>query len=149
MVRAVLAVVAGYVAMLLIIFCVFTVAYLLMGADNAFRPGTYEPSPLWLVINFVLAPIAAVCGGLVCALIARPGSWAHVSLAWVVLALGLVMVLPVLTNSRPDPGPRTADVPNLEAMTKAKQPVWVAVANPIIGAAGVLLGARLRAPTKP
>lgn len=32
---------------------------------------------------------------------------------------------------------------NLEAMTNARQPVFVAVANPVIGAAGVLLGARL------
>ena len=29
-----------------------------------------------------------------------------------------------------------------EAMTKAKQPKWVALVNPLIGAAGVLLGGR-------
>jgi hypothetical protein len=32
-------------------------------------------------------------------------------------------------------------------MMKAKQPTWVAVANPFVGLAGVLLGARLRRPT--
>jgi hypothetical protein len=29
-------------------------------------------------------------------------------------------------------------------MMKAKQPAWVAVANPFVGLVGVLLGARLR-----
>lgn len=145
MFRSIAAVVVGYIVMLVLVFGTFTVAYLLMGTDNAFKPGAYDPSTLWLVVSFPLALIAAVLGGIVCALIARPASRAPKALAIVVVILGLLGVVGVLMNTRPDPGPRTGDVPNMEAMMNAKQPVWVAVANPIIGAAGVLLGARLRA----
>lgn len=41
---------------------------------------------------------------------------------------------------------RTADVCTLEAMKHARQPVWVSAINPLIGAAGVLIGARLKKP---
>ncbi|MDQ3667052.1 MAG: hypothetical protein M3410_10870 [Acidobacteriota bacterium] len=42
MLRAVLAVIVGYVVMVLLVFATFSLAYLLMGADGAFRPGTYK-----------------------------------------------------------------------------------------------------------
>lgn len=42
------------------------------------------------------------------------------------------------------PQVREASAGNLEAMTNARQPGWVAVLNPIIGAIGVMLGARLK-----
>jgi hypothetical protein len=39
---------------------------------------------------------------------------------------------------------RTSDVSNMEAMQKAKEPAGVALTNPLLGAAGVLVGGRLR-----
>jgi hypothetical protein len=35
----------------------------------------------------------------------------------------------------------------MDAMMKAKQPAWVALANPLVVLVGVRLGARLRRPT--
>jgi hypothetical protein len=86
--------------------------------------------------------VAALAGGYVCALIARGGR-APLALACLVLVLGLVTAAMVL-NAPPLTEPRTGDVPNLEAMTKARTPLWVALLNPVIGVAGTLAGARLR-----
>jgi hypothetical protein len=52
--------------------------------------------------------------------------------------------IPVLMAAQTPAERSTGEVENLDAMMKAKQPVWVAVANPFVGLVGVLIGARLR-----
>lgn len=143
MLRAILSVVAGYTAMFLTLFLSFSAAYLAMGTESAFQPGSYEVSFVWIIISFVLGLAAAVIGGWLCAVVSR-GSKAPSVLAGIVLVLGALMVFPVLRANREASPPRTADVPNLEAMSKARQPTWIAIANPLLGCVGVLLGARLR-----
>ena len=64
-------------------------------------------------------------------------------LAGIVLVLGIVSAVAVSMSPKPE-GTRTADVPNLEAMSKAQTPLWVALINPLIGIAGVLVGGGLR-----
>ena len=146
MVRAIVSVVIGYVTMFAAIFLTFSGLYLLLGQDLSFRPGSYEPSVLWTVIGFALGVGAAVLGGYVCARIARTATPPKV-LAGVVLVIGLVSAVPVLMAAETPAETRTGEVGNLDAMMKAKQPAWVAVANPFVGLAGVLLGARLRRPS--
>ena len=143
MMRAMLSVIAGYAAMFLTVFLTFSATYLAMGTERAFQPGTYEVSSLWIVISFVLGLVAAVLGGWLCALISRGGK-AFVALAGIVLILGLLMVFPVMQANQEASPPRTAEVGNLEAMGKARQPTWIAIANPLLGCAGVLLGGRLQ-----
>ncbi len=138
--------VVGYVAMFATIFLVFSGLYLLLGQELSFRPGNYEPSMLWTVVSFALGMGAAVLGGCVCVWIARTATPPRV-LAGVVLVIGLLSAVPVLTAAATPAETRTGEVGNLDAMMKAKQPAWVAVANPFVGLAGVLLGARLRRPT--
>jgi peptidoglycan/LPS O-acetylase OafA/YrhL len=127
-----------------VIFATFTGAYLVMGAAGAFKPGTYEPSRTWIAASFALGLIAAVLGGLTCAAIARDGrgtKW----LAVLVVVLGLALAVPALMKpSGGPPEPRTGDVSNIEAMQKAKTPPWIALLNPFVGAAGVLIGGRLK-----
>jgi hypothetical protein len=142
MLRKIGGVIAGYVVMALFVFLSFTLAYLAMGADGAFRPGTYDVSGLWVAAALVLSLAAAVLGGWVCVLVARSRG-AAVALAVVVLVLGLLMVLPVLMGTRPEPGPRAGEVGNLQAMSSAQQPLWLTLLNPVLGAAGTLAGARL------
>jgi hypothetical protein len=144
--RAILSVVVGYVAMFAGIFLAFSGLYFLMGQDLSFQPGSYEPSILWTVVSFALGMGAAVFGGWVCAWIARTATPPKV-LAGVVLVIGLLSAVPVLMAAATPAQTRTGDVGNLDAMMKAKQPAWVAVANPFVGLAGVLLGGRLRRPT--
>jgi hypothetical protein len=66
-------------------------------------------------------------------------------LAGLVLVLGLLMAVPVLLAPKEDPPPiREGGMSNLEAMTQARQPGWVALINPVIGVFGVLAGAGMK-----
>lgn len=144
MLRGILGVIAGYVVMFVVVFGSFTAAYLAMGAEKAFRPGTYDVSMLWIAISIVLGLVAAIAGGLVCAAIAKGGK-APMALAILVVVLGVLMAIPTL--NAPDAGApveRTGDVGNMAAMQSARTPSWVAFLNPVIGAVGVMLGAGLR-----
>jgi hypothetical protein len=142
MAREIVGVIVGYVVMVLVVFTTFSAAYLLMGADAAFRPGTYQVSGLWLAVSFALGLVAAVAGGYVCASVARTKR-APLVLAAVVVFLGLLAAIPALTAPAETPV-RTGDVPNMEAMRQARTPAWVALVNPLVGAVGVVVGARLR-----
>lgn len=145
MIRNIGGVILGYIVMALLIFLTFSAAYLLMGAGVAFKPETYEPSNLWLVTSFVLGFVAAVVGGYICVLITRGGR-ASLALAALVIVLGVLAAVPVLraANAGRERLTRPNEVSNIEAMQNAVQPGWVALLNPFIGAAGVLIGARLR-----
>ena len=126
--RAILSVVVGSVAMFAAIFLAFSGLYLLLGQDLSFRPGSYEPSLLWTVVSFALGVVAAVLGGYVCAWIASRARPPKV-LAGVVLVIGLLSAIPVLMAAATPAEARTGEVGNLDAMMKAKQPAWVAVAK--------------------
>ena len=142
MLRTIGAVVAGYVAMFLVIFGTFSLAFLAMGVNGAFQPGTYEVTPLWLVVSFVLSFIAAVIGGFVSVSISDDPKVPR-ALAVVVIVMGVITAIQIITAD-PAATARGAEVGNIEAMMNAKQPDWVAILNPIIGAIGVMAGARLR-----
>lgn len=143
MVRNILGVIAGYVVMALFIFLTFSVAYLAMGSTGAFRPNTFDPSMLWIVVSFFLAFVAALIGGYVCALIARTKRAPQI-LAGIVIVLGILVAVSALRTTDTRPNVRTGDVPNMEAMQKARTPTWVALLNPVIGAVGVMVGAGFR-----
>lgn len=142
MIRKIIGVVVGYVVMFICMFLLFTAAYLAMGADRAFEPRTYLPSMLWTLVTFILGFVAAVIGGFVAAAIGKGGATTKI-LAGVVLVIGMAAAIACLVMERPNEV-RTGDVPNMEAMMKAQEPVWVAFVNPFIGVIGVLVGGRLR-----
>ena len=98
-------------------------------------------SLVWVVVMLLVSLVAAIVGGWLCSAVAR-GGFAPLILAVLVLVLGIVLVLPSVLGEPPAVGPRTGDVGNLQAMTKAQSPHWLALLNPFIGAFGVLLGAR-------
>ena len=138
-------VVVGYVVIFCVVFLTFSGAYLALGPDRAFQPGSYEVSMLWNVLSVVLGFVAAVIGGMICAMIAKD-SRGPKSLAVLVLVLGIAFAIPVLRQS-PVSETRTADVGNMEAMGKARQPPWAALLNPVIGMLGVMAGGRRRSAT--
>lgn len=144
MLRAILGIILGYITMAALIVLMFTGAYFAMGANRAFKPASYEPSTLWIGVSLALGLAAAVVGGVACRAISRRG-WAGVILALVTIGLGFALAIPVLSGSVPDPGPRTGDVSNFDAMTKASQPDWLVVLNPVVGAVGIIFGSRLAA----
>ncbi len=139
--KKILAVIAGYVVMAAFIFITFTLAYVAMGTEGAFQVGTYEVSGLWILASIALGFIAAVIGGIVCFVISKSHKTSMV-LAGIVLALGLLMAIP--TFSQPQQAmTREADVSAMDAMNRASQPTWLALLNPLIGAAGVIVGTRM------
>jgi len=144
--RLIRGVILGYLTMAVVIFATFTGAYLALGADGAFEPGTYEVSTVWIVASIVLGLVAAVLGGFVCAAVARNRK-AVLALAGLVFVLGIVFAIPVLTADYPGPAERTAEVGNMAAMKNARQPAWIALLNPLLGAVGVVLGGRLKGDT--
>lgn len=140
MIRNILAVVAGYFSMFLVVFVLLTSAYFAFGTERAFEPGSYKTSLAWCLTSLVLGIPAALLGGWVCARVARSPK-AVTALVVLVAILGLLSVIPTL--SPPPVGEtRAANVPNLEAMTKARTPPWVAMLNIVVGVGGVLIGGR-------
>ncbi len=144
MVRNILGVVVGYIAIFAFIFLTFTLLYLILGENNSFESETFDVSLLWIIFSFILGLIAASLGGYVCVLIAKNQKPAMV-LAGFVLVLGIAMSIPALSVSSEEAQEiRKPNVPNMEAMQKAKQPIFLLLLNPIIGALGVFAGARFR-----
>lgn len=144
MLRSVLAVIAGYVAIFVLIFLAFTCAYQVLGADGAFKPGSFQSSNRWLAIAFVVNFIVAIIGGLICAIVAKGGK-APLALAILVFVLGFLFAIPSLIAANDTTNMvRTGDVPMFEAIQKTKQPAWVPLLFPFVGAAGVLVGGKLK-----
>ena len=141
MVRKILGAIAGYLVFAIFIFLLFSALYLVLGPDRAFLPAKYDPTMLWTISAFVLGFVAAVIGGFVAALIGRKG--AVKIMAVIVVLIGAVVVVMLARESKPEEV-RTGDVPNMEAMMKAREPLWVAVVNPILGVIGVFAGGGLR-----
>lgn len=139
--RSILAGVIGYLAMALTIMTVFTTAFLTLGPDRVFEPGSFDTAPVWIAVWGITSVVAAILGGYLCAQVARPGSKAFIGLAAVVLVLGIVTVF--TSRARPDPGPRDPELPVFEAASKAVQPPWTVWSQPVIGVVGVIAGGRL------
>jgi hypothetical protein len=145
MARLIAAVLAGYATMAVAIMVAFGIAFKLLGIDQLFTPGTYDAAAGWIALSFALGFLGAIAGGWVCSRIAG-GPTAPRWLATFVLVLGLFYALPVMLKDDPARGgPRPAEASMSDAMSHAKQPVWVALLNPLVGAMGVVIGAGLRA----
>ena len=144
MVRSILAVVVSYVAMFVLEFIAFTCAYLIAGADFAFKPGVYEASTAWIGLTLVLNIVVSIIGGFICILIAKRGK-APLVLAIVAVVLGIVVALADSKKGQMNAGMvRGANTPQLEAVQKAYWPVWVPFTFPFISAIGILSGSKLK-----
>jgi hypothetical protein len=144
MLKSILGVIVGYVVMAIFSFAAFTCAYLGLGVDRVFEAGSFEVSTIWMVIMIVLSLIGGILGGWVCAAISKRKG-ACMAFAVIVLALGLIVAVMTKMKDHPDTA-RSGDVPNFEAMQKAQTPTWLCLLNPVVGAAGVLFGAKKKLP---
>ena len=144
MLRAFLGLVVGYFVMAIFIAVVFMGVFLALGVERVFQPDSYELSTLWLAISTGLSLCGAILGGYVCAAIGR-SMRACEALAVIVVILGLLLCLPAMKRSG-GPNVRAGEVSNFQAMQLGVAPVWVHLLTPVLGAVGVLLGARLRKP---
>jgi hypothetical protein len=143
MLKSILAVVAGYATMFVLYFAVFTGVYIALGPERAFKPDSYEISPLWMAISIAVTLGGAVVGGHVCAVISRNKRTCQV-FAFIVFLAGILLCLPAMMRDDESPHVRAGEVPNLEAMQLAVTPNWLHLLSPVLGAGGVLLGARMK-----
>jgi hypothetical protein len=144
MAKVLAGVVAGYVVMLAVVFGLMSLAWVILGAEGAFQPGTFAVTGTWIAASIVVALVAAVAGGWTCARI-TPDPRAIRLLVGLVVVLGVVFAIPVLTAPAGPPPPRPEGLAMMEAMKQGVQPGWVALLNPALGAVGALIGSRLRA----
>lgn len=129
----------GYVVMFATLFVAFSILWVVLGPQGSFRPESWEVAPAWVVAAVVLGLLAAVVGGWVCAKTGATRRAIHILIGIIVL-MAVVSALPdatVVTEAR------TPDVTMFEAMSRARQPGWLLVVNPLIGILGVALGGRL------
>ena len=136
--------IAGYVIIFVAVFGLMTLSWFAVGVDGAFQPGVWDVTATWLVLMLASALLAAGLGGYVTAMMTSDARGPKI-LVGIVVVLGVLFALPVLIDagataplSRPD------ELPMFEAMQNGKQPAWVALLNPVLGAVGVWIGARLR-----
>jgi len=144
MARSIIAVIVGYLVMFVLQVAAFMTIYTLVGADWSFKPASYQASTRWTVMQFVVIGVTAIIAGLICAIIAKGGK-APLALAAVVLVLGFgLAVLGTTLRPADTHEVRTGNVSNMEAMSKARHPVWVVFLGPVVAAVGVVIGGKLK-----
>ena len=144
MLKSIIAVVVGFIAMALFSFVAWCCVYLVLGADRAFEPESFDVSTLWMVVMVVLSLIGGVLGGFICAAISKSMGVCKV-FAGIALALGLLSAIVTIMKERPET-PRSGDVSVFQAPNVAQTPLWLCLLNPVLGAVGVLVGARKKLP---
>ncbi len=144
--RVIGSVIVGYVVVFAVVFALMSLGYVVLGAEGSFQPGSWDISRIWIATSIVVGLLAAIAGGYVCAMIAKDPR-GPLGLIALVVVLGIAFAIPVLTGGgAAAAGPRPDAVPMMDAMANAVQPAWVALLNPLLGAVGVWLGARLHKP---
>ena len=141
MIRKILGAVVGYIVFFFCVFLLFSGLSLVLGPDRLFLPGNYDPSMMWTISAFVLGFIAAAIGSYVAALIGKSG--AVKIMAGLVVLIGAIVFVQLLRENRAVET-RTVDLPTMEAMFKAREPLWVAVVNPLLVVIAVFAGGALR-----
>ena len=139
MVRIILGIIIGYLAIAIIVFAGLSAAWLILGPERAFQPGVYDLAPAWGIAAVVVNIIAAITGGVICRKLSRTPT-GHRVFAIIVFILGLLVALPTLQADDEPPAVRPSEIPMLEAMRDAKQPTWFAFTNPFVAAIGIMLG---------
>lgn len=140
MIRTILGVIVGFVVLFLVQFVILSAAYLLLGVDGTFQPGSFALSPLWLVVQAVFTLAAGIIAGKVCRVVSGRG-WSTIPFVVLVLVLGLLASIPFLLRSEAVPA-RLGEVSTLEAMSSGRAPKWFQVAMPFVSALGIVLGGR-------
>ena len=143
MLKSILAVITSYVVMFIFLFAAFTGCYLALGAEGTFQTDSYNVTMIWVALTVVVCLLAGIIGGFLCAAISKSRKTCQI-FAFIVLFLGLLACIPALKRSPDAPNVRAGEVSNFEAMGLAVSPMWVHLLTPVISAAGVLLGARMK-----
>lgn len=152
MLRIILAIVLGYVAMGVLVMLGFSLVFL--APDFAYEKDSFDVTPGWLIYALILGLVAAMVGGAVTAKIARsmclPALLIFAAIAFVV---GLVSAAANLQRPKPPTGEaaeqKVAKMTTAERVTESVQPIGYSFALPFVGAAGIIAGGLLVARRRP
>ena len=134
-----LAALGGYVVMFAVAFVLFSLMWVVLGAEGSFRPGSWQISNAWIASSLVLGLLVSISGGFACSKLAP----SHVGVVILMVLVVLVWVLSAASGVATGDPTRPAEVSMLQAMTLARQPTWLVWLNPVLGVVGVALGAKL------
>ena len=147
MVRAVAAVILGYLGMAIWVMMSVGIAWKVLGEDFAVNPETMQATGKWMALNLPLGFVGALLGGWLAASIAKAkGAAAVRGLAILVLVFGLMLATSE-TLRDPDAAPTgeaSEQAEEVETMMRAKQPTWFTFLIPFVGFAGVMIGGNIR-----
>jgi len=138
MLRSIIAVIGSYIVMAVLIVGVFMGLWLGMGPDRLLEPASWKGNMLLTIAAPAITVIGGLFGGWMCAKISRSRKPVMV-LAGLVFVLGMTMAF--FTLQEPEPtGPRDPAMTMDQIMEQGREPTWLAILNPIIGAGAVLIG---------
>ena len=131
--------------MVIVVVAGTAITWFALGPVAAFQEGSTVASTPWSVISCVFGLFAAMLGGIVAVAVGPPATrTSERVLASVVLVAGLSLA--VYQMGQPPgflpEGVSTAELTYFEAGNVASSPRWYNYSIPVIGAVGVLLGAR-------
>jgi uncharacterized membrane protein YedE/YeeE len=143
MLRSILAIIASYAAMFILFMAIFFGCYFALGVERVFQPDSYEVSTVWVILTLVIAFLVTMFAGYLCAAISQ--SWRTCQVfALIVFLLALWQCFQGMRRDAEGPNVRAGDVTYVEAIDHIVSPKWLHIVNPLISAAGVLLGARMK-----
>ena len=132
-----LAVVVSYLAISITIMIVYSLAYLVLGAEGSYQPGSWNVSTTWVILSIVVGLGSAWLGGKICTRIAGN----HVAAKYLIALIIVLGVVTALTTNQADMETVREVTPSiLEAMGQSIVPVWIVWLNPLLGALGVAIG---------
>jgi cytochrome bd-type quinol oxidase subunit 2 len=144
MLKSILAIIASYIVMFIFMFAAFTGCYFALGAEGTFQTDSYEVTTVWIALTVVVCLLAGIIGGFLCAAISKSKRTCQV-FAFIVFFIGLLACfIPAMKRNPDAPNVRAGEVSNTEAMRLAVSPMWLHLLTPVLSAAGVLLGARMK-----
>jgi hypothetical protein len=144
MLRIILGVILGYVAMFVVIALCFSAMFLIGGPSFAFKGDTLNVTTGWTIGALLFALIAAAVGGIVAKLVGGlRGDTAAKALAALILILGVTLAIVHMSGPRPVPAKPVSQLTNSEAGQYAVSPTWYEFTSAILGAVAAIAGSRL------
>lgn len=142
MLRTILAVIGSLILLNVIFIGVMAGAWMVLGPDRAFRPGSWVTTGTWLAVLLGAIVLASVIAGAACHGLAGRAN-APVHLAIIVLLAGVLRAATPVPTPPAGAADRADSVPMRQAITNARPPGWYLWANAFIGPVGVLIGGTL------